>query len=90
MCKEESEWMVAVYWEMVGSRILHNCWHKTGYEWFPSFVDQEDVVTANTGNINNGANGNDGGDNNEGNKDSYMSNEALLDSDKDSKDKGDD
>ena len=38
-CKEVSEWMVAVYWEMVGLHILRNCWCKMGYEWFPDLVD---------------------------------------------------
>ena len=42
--EEVSEWMPAVYWEMVGLRILRNCCRKTGYNWFPDLVDQEDVV----------------------------------------------
>ena len=97
--EEMSEWMAAVYLEMVGSCILRNCWCKMGYDWFPGLVDQEDVIAANTCDINNGSNGNDGRDDDEGNEDSYMSNEALFDSDKegeesddddDSKDKGDD
>jgi hypothetical protein len=36
--KEVSEWMAAVYWELVGSRILRNCWRKMGFDWFPGLV----------------------------------------------------
>ena len=34
MREEVSEWAVAVFWELVGSRILQNAWRKTGYDWF--------------------------------------------------------
>jgi hypothetical protein len=46
--KEVSEWMVVVSWEMVGKRILQNCWRKMGFDWFPGLVDQEDVIADTT------------------------------------------
>ena len=37
--EEVSEWAAAVFWEIVGSRILWNSWRKTGFDWFPGVVD---------------------------------------------------
>ncbi len=42
--EEVSEWAAAVFWELVGSRILLNSWRKTGFNWFPGVVDQDDIV----------------------------------------------
>ena len=79
-CEEVSEWMAAVYWELVGSRILRNCWHKTGFDWFPGLVDPEDVVA----NRNDDADGDDGNnDEDADDDDSYAYDDAIFDSDED-------
>ena len=100
MREEVSEWMAAVFWEMVGSRVLRNCWRKTGYDWFPGLlVDQDDVIMTGTGDGDDSGDGNDGGDNDSGNnEDSYAYDELLFDSDEegeesdkdDSEDEGND
>jgi hypothetical protein len=74
--EEVSEWMAEVYWEMVGTRILRNCWRKTGFDWFPGLVDQEDIVDT-TGNDYDTVNGDYGGD--ASNDDGY--DDSLFDSD---------
>ena len=85
--EEVSEWMAACYWELVGTRILHNSWRKTGYDWFPGLVDPEDMA----------GDDDDGGSvDNDGDDGSY--DDSLLDNDEegdesddnDSKDEGGD
>ena len=96
--KEVSEWMAAVFWEMVGSRVLRNCWRKTGYDWFPGLlIDQDDVVAASTGDGDDGGDGGDGGNGNDGgdddsgnNEDSYAYDELLFDSDEEGEESNDD
>ena len=82
---EVSEWMAAVFWELVGSRVLRNCWRKTGYDWFPGLLVNQEVAAM--------------GDDDAGNdEDSYAYDELLFDSDEegeesdddDSEDEGDD
>ena len=77
---EVSEWMVSVYWEMVGLPVLRNSWRRTGFDWFPGLTYEEgdDVVVDNAGDED----GNKGGENN----DSDACNDSLFDSD----DKGED
>ena len=68
---------------MVGTRILRNCWRKTGFDWFPGLVDQEDIVDT-TGNDYDTVNGDYGGDasNNDGYDDSlFDSDEEVEESD---------
>ena len=73
--EEVSEWAAAVFWELVGSRILRNSWRKTGFDWFPGVVDPDDIVEGGEG--DNGSDGNDGGDD-----DGYTSaDDSLFDSD---------
>ena len=48
-CKEVSEWVVEVFWELVGSRILQNAWRKKGYDWFPVVVDPDDECSDDDG-----------------------------------------
>ncbi len=73
--EEVSEWAAAVFWELVGSRILRNSWRKTGFDWFPGVVDPEDIVEGGEG--DNGSDGDDGGDD-----DGYTSaDDSLFDSD---------
>ncbi len=66
--------MATVYWEMVGSRILHNCWRRTGYDWFPGLVYEEDDVIVDTA-------GDDNGNKGDNNDDSDAYNDSLFDSD---------
>ncbi len=47
--EEVSEWAAAVFWELVGSRILRNSWRKTGFDWFPGVVDPDDIVEGGEG-----------------------------------------
>ncbi len=54
---------------MVGSRVLRNCWCRTGFDWFPGLVYEEDDVGDDDGNK-----GNDKDD-----SDAY--NDSLFDSD---------
>ena len=84
-CEEVSEWTSLVFWEMVGSCVLRNAWQKTGYDWFPGFVDPEDVVAAeNERDEDDGWDGNDGGDY-EDNDESYA---YVLVFDRDKEEKG--
>ncbi len=64
--QEVSEWTAAVFWDMVGTRILRNSWRKTGFDWFPGLVDPDDVVKGNGGNgeVDDGNDGDDGDENN--------------------------
>jgi hypothetical protein len=58
MREEVSEWTAAVYWEMVGSPVLSNFWRRTGCNWFPGLVyEEDDVVADTTGDEDNGGNG---------------------------------
>ena len=96
--EEVSERTAAVFWEMVGSRVLRNAWRKMGYDWFPGLIDPEDAAVANTGGNDDGGNGNDGKDDGKDDEKSYAYNESLFGSneegeesdDDDSEDKGDD
>jgi hypothetical protein len=77
--EEVSKWAAAVFWELVGSRILRNSWRKTGFDWFPGVVDPDDIVEGGEGGDDghdNGSDGTDGGDD-----DVYMSDDSLFDSD---------
>ena len=58
MHEEVAEWVAAVYWDMVGSKVLKKAWQKTEYDWFPGLACG-----------NNNDDGNDGNDND----DSYNS-----------------
>ena len=86
--KEVSEWAAAVFWELVGSRILRNSWRKTGFDWFPGVVDPDDIVEGGEGGDDghdNGSDGDDGGDDNV-----YMSDDSLFDSDDEEGEESDD
>ena len=60
MREEVSEWAAAVFWELVGSRILRNAWRKTGFDWFPCMLDPDNIV-ATDGDERNNDNDNDEG-----------------------------
>ena len=47
--EEVSKWAAAVFWELVGSRVLRkqHAWTKMGFYWFPGVVDPDDNVTTN-------------------------------------------
>jgi hypothetical protein len=53
--KEVAEWMVSIYWNMVGSKILKNAWQKVGFDWFEGVGDDDN---------DDNADGNGDGDNN--------------------------
>ncbi len=76
--KEVSEWAAAVFWELVGSRILRNSWRKTGLDWFPGVVDPDDIVDGGGGGDDGHENGNAGDEGGEDN--GYMSDDSLFDS----------
>ena len=75
--EEVSEWAAAVFWELVGSRILRNSWRKTGFDWFPGVVDPDDIVDGGEGGNDGHDNGSDG--NNGGEDDGYTSDDSLFD-----------
>ena len=77
--KEVSEWAAALFWELVGSRILRNSWRKTGFDWFPGVVDPDDIVDGGGGGDDGHENGNAGDEGGEDN--GYMSDDSLFDSD---------
>ncbi len=87
--EEVSEWAVAVFWELDGSRILRNSWRKTGFDWFPGVVDPDDIVKGGEGGDNghdNRSDGDDGGDD-----DGYTTDDSLFDSvDKEGEESDDD
>ena len=95
--EEDSEWAAAVFWELVGSRILQNSWRKTGFDWFQGVVDPDDIVNGGEGGDDGHGNGSDG--DNGGEDDRYTSDDSLFDSndeegeesedDEDSEDEGD-
>jgi len=63
--KEVSEWAAALFWELVGSRILRNSWRKTGFDWFTGVVDPDDIVDGGEGGndgLDNGSDGDNGGE----------------------------
>ena len=72
--EEVSEWTAAVFWELVGSRILRNSWRKTGFDWFPGVVDPDDIVDGGEG--GNDSNGDDDGFDDD---DKYTSDDSLFD-----------
>jgi hypothetical protein len=76
--EEVSEWAAAVFWELVGSRILRNSWRKTGFDWFPGVVDPDDIVDGGGGGNDGHENGNAGDKGGEDN--GYMSDDSLFDS----------
>jgi hypothetical protein len=95
--EEVSEWAAAVFWELVGLRILRNSWRKMGFNWFPGVVDPDDIADSGEG-------GDDGHDNeydgdNDGEDNGYTSDDSLFGSnneegeesgdDEDSEDEGD-
>ncbi len=85
--KEVSEWMAACYWELVGSRILRNSWRKTGYDWFPGLVDQDDMA----GDNDNGGSVDDGWDDGSYDDSLFDNDEEEDESDNNnSEDEGDD
>jgi hypothetical protein len=64
-CKEVAEWMVSVYWNMVGSKLLKNAWQKTGFEWFEGMGDDDNDDNADDDSDgNNNGNGDYDEDNN--------------------------
>ncbi len=78
--EEVSEWAAAVFWELVGSRILRNSWRKTGFDWFPGVVDPDGIVEGDEGGDDGHDNGSDGDDS--GDDDGYTSSDdSLFDSD---------
>ena len=89
--EEVSEWAAAVFWELVGSRILRNSWRKTGFDWFPGVVDPDDIVLSGEGGDDGHENGSDGDDG--GEDDGYTSDDSLFgkesEDDEDSEDEGD-
>jgi hypothetical protein len=95
--EEVSEWAAAVFWELVGSRILLNSWRKTVFDWFPGVDDPDDIADSGEGGNDGHDDGNDGDDG--GEDDRYTSDDSLFGSndkegeesgdDKDSKDEGD-
>jgi hypothetical protein len=79
--EEVSEWAAAVFWELVGSRILRNSWRKTGFDWFPGVVDPDDIVEGDEGGDDGHDNGRSNGDDS-GDDDGYTSSDdSLFDSD---------
>jgi len=77
--EEVSKWAAAVFWELVGSRILQNSWRKTGFDWFPCVVDPDDIVDSGEGGDDGHDNGSDGEDGGEDN--GYTSDDSLFSSD---------
>ena len=77
--EEVSEWAAAVFWELVGSRILRNSWRKTGFDRFPGVVNPDDIVEGGEGGDNGHDNGSDG--DNGGDDDGYTSDDSLFNSD---------
>jgi len=87
--EEISEWAVAVFWELGGSRILRNSWRKTGFDWFPGVVDPDDIADGGKGGDDDHDNGNDGDDG--GENDGYTSDDSLFGSnDEEGEESGDD
>ena len=66
MHEEVAEWAAAVYWDMVGSKVLKKAWQKMEYNWFPGLVHDDN------NNNDDGNDGNDGNDN--GNSYNYDNN----------------
>jgi len=87
--EEVSKWAAAVFWELVGSRILRNSWRKTGFDWFPGIVDPDDIADGGKGcddGHDNGSDGDDGGED-----DGYTSDDSLFGSnDEEGEESGDD
>ena len=78
--EEVSEWTAAVFWELVGSRILRNSWRKTGFDWFPGVVDPDDIVDGGEGgNDSHHDNGGDGDVVGVDDNDIYTSDDSLFD-----------
>ena len=69
MHEEVAEWVAAVYWDMVGSKVLKKAWQKTEYNWFPGLAHDNN-------NNNDGDDGNDDGN-------SYNSDNNREENDKD-------
>jgi hypothetical protein len=89
MHQKASEWKAAVFWEMMGSRILRNSWRKMVIDWFPGLgMDEDDVEDGDEGKVGNGKEADKGG--NENNDDDYKWDESLFrsDDDKDSNNDG--
>jgi hypothetical protein len=88
MRKEVSEWVVAVFWEFVGSHILQNTWRKMGFDWFPGVADPDDNVTTDGDECNNGDD--DGNGDNDGGEDSGFDDSLFDSKEEEEEESGDD